>query len=159
VNLPELGVRRPVATLMAFVAVLLIGAVSFIGLKVDLLPEFEPPVIMVITTWSGASASDIEQEVTEEVEDRLATIQGIDELTSISADGASVVVLRFEWDEDLDARMGDVRDEVNLIKRRLPDDADDPVIRRISSSALPIMLAVFTAGPTYRDYITSWIMT
>ncbi len=148
-NLPELAVRRPVATLMAFVAVLLIGAVSFIGLKVDLLPEIEPPVIMVITTWSGASASDIEQEVTEEVEDRLATIQGIDELTSISADGASVAVLRFKWDEDLDARMGDVRDEVNLIKRRLPDDADDPIIRRISSNALPIMLIVFSAGPTY----------
>jgi len=149
VNLPELGVRRPVATLMAFVAVLLIGAVSFIGLKIDLLPEFEPPVIMVITTWSGASASDIEQEVTEEVEDRLATIQGIDELTSVSADGASVVVLRFKWGEDLDARMGDVRDEVNLVRRNLPDDADDPIIRRISSSALPIMLTVFTAGPTY----------
>jgi len=148
-NLPELAVRRPVATLMAFVAVLLIGAVSFIGLKVDLLPEFEPPVIMVITTWEGASASDIEQEVTEEVEDRLATIQGIDELTSVSADGASVAVLRFKWDEDLDARMGDVRDEVNLMRRRLPDDADDPIIRRISSSALPIMLIVFTAGPTY----------
>jgi len=145
----EIAVQRPIATLMVFVAVILLGAVSFIGIKVDLLPEFEPPVILAITTWEGAAASDIEQEITEEVEDRMATIQGLDEITSTSSDGASAVVLRFKWGEDLDARMGDARDQVNIIRRRLPEDADDPILIKVTSSAMPVMLVVFKAGPTF----------
>ena len=99
-NLWDIAVKRPIATLMVFVAILLLGAVAFIGIKVDLLPQFEPPIILAITTWKGAAASDIEQEVTEEVEDRMATLQGIKEITSTSSDDASAVVLRFEWGED-----------------------------------------------------------
>ncbi|MBC7323390.1 MAG: efflux RND transporter permease subunit, partial [Acetomicrobium sp.] len=148
-NLWEIAVKRPTAILMFFIAVLLLGVVSFIGIRVDLLPQFEPPVILAITTWEGAAASDVEQEITEEVEDRMATIQGLDEITSTSSDGASAVVLRFEWGEDLDARMGDARDQVNIIRRRLPDDADDPILIKITSSALPVMLVIFKAGPTF----------
>jgi HAE1 family hydrophobic/amphiphilic exporter-1 len=149
VVLPEFSVKKPITTLMMFVAVLILGAVTFFGTKVDLLPEFEAPVILVLTTWPGATASDVEQEVTEEVEDQMATIQGIDEMTSTSSDGASEVVLRFEWEEDLDARMGDARDQINLVRRSLPEDADDPILFRITSSMMPVMFAVFTAGPTY----------
>ena len=148
-NLWDIAVKRPIATLMAFVAILLLGAVAFIGIKVDLLPEFEPPIILAITTWKGAAASDIEQEVTEEVEDRMATLQGIKEINSTSSDEASAVVLRFEWGEDLDARMGDARDQVNIIRRRLPDDADDPILIKVTSGALPVMLVIFNAGPTF----------
>lgn len=147
--LPEFSVKKPITTLMVFVAVLLLGTVTFFGTKVDLLPEFEAPVILVLTTWPGATASDVEQEVTEEVEDRMATIQGIDEITSTSSDGASAVVLRFDWGENLDDRMGDARDQINLVRRTLPEDADDPILFRITSSMMPVMLAVFTAGPTY----------
>lgn len=148
-NLWDIAVKRPIATLMAFVAILLLGVVAFIGIKVDLLPEFEPPIILAITTWKGAAASDIEQEVTEEVEDRMATLQGIKEINSTSSDDASAVVLRFEWGEDLDARMGDARDQVNIIRRRLPDDADDPILIKVTSGALPVMLVIFKAGPTF----------
>lgn len=148
-NLWEIAVKRPIATLMVFIAILLLGIVSFIGIRVDLLPEFEPPVILAITTWEGAAASDVEQEVTEEVEDRMATIQGLDELTSTSSDGVSAVVLRFKWGEDLDARMGDARDQVNIIRRRLPEDADDPILIKVTSSAMPVMLVIFKAGPTF----------
>ncbi|WP_286976986.1 efflux RND transporter permease subunit [Acetomicrobium sp. UBA5826] len=148
-NLWEIAVKRPTATLMFFIAVILLGVVSFIGIRVDLLPQFEQPVILAITTWEGAAASDVEQEITEEVEDRMATIQGLDEITSTSSDGASAVVLRFEWGEDLDARMGDARDQVNIIRRRLPDDADDPILTKTTSSALPVMLVIFKAGPTF----------
>jgi len=149
VVLPEFSVKKPITTLMMFVAVLLLGTVTIFGTKVDLLPEFEAPVILVLTTWPGATASDVEQEVTEEVEDRMATIQGIDEMTSTSSDGASAVVLRFEWEENLDDRMGDARDQINVVRRNLPEDADDPILFRITSSMMPVMLAVFTAGPTY----------
>lgn len=93
----EFAVKKPITTLMIFLAVLLIGGVSLIGIRVDLLPEYEPPIILAITTWQGAAASDVEQEVTKEVEDRMATIQGLDKLTSTSSDGVSAVVLRFKW--------------------------------------------------------------
>lgn len=145
----EFAVKKPITTLMIFLAVLLIGGVSLIGIRVDLLPEYEPPIILAITTWQGAAASDVEQEVTKEVEDRMATIQGLDKLTSTSSDGVSAVVLRFKWGEDLDARMGDARDQINVIRRNLPDDADDPILIKVSSSAMPIMLVIFKAGPTF----------
>ena len=148
-NLPGFAVRKPVTALMFFLAVVLLGSVSFYGTRIDLLPDFEAPVIMVLTTWPGAAASDVEQEVTDLVERRMSTIEGLDEMTSTSSDGASAVILRFDWGADLDARMGDARDQVNLIRAGLPDDADDPILFRITSSAFPVMLGVFTAGPSF----------
>ena len=84
-KLPEIGVRRPVATTMFFLAVFVLGAVMVTRLPIDLLPEIERPTVTVLTFWEGASAEDVESKVTKLVERALGTVNNLDELTSTTA--------------------------------------------------------------------------
>ncbi|MEA3508293.1 MAG: efflux RND transporter permease subunit, partial [Synergistota bacterium] len=90
-KLPEISVKRPVTTLMVFLGVIVIGSIVFMGLKVDLLPDIEPPVVTILTSWPGASASDVEQRVSKVMEDHLAMIEGVDDIISNSLDNISAV--------------------------------------------------------------------
>lgn len=148
-KLPELAVRRSVSTTMFFLAVVLMGTVALRGMKVDLLPEIEPPVITILTTWPGASAVDVEQRVSKEMEDQMALVEGVDEIYSKSVENLSVVSVKFNWDADLDVKVGDVRDAVTFAKRHLPDDVEEPLILRLSSGTIPVMEMALTAERSY----------
>lgn len=143
--LPELSVRRPAATLMLFLGVIVIGSIVFMNLKVDLLPDIEPPVVTILTSWPGASASDVEQRITMVMEDNLAMIEGVDDIISKSLDNISAVSVKFKWGVDLDARTADVRDAVTMAKRDLPADADEPIVLRVTSGTIPIVEMAITA--------------
>lgn len=144
-NLPELSVRRPVMTLMLFLGVIIIGSVVFSTLKVDMLPDIEPPVVTILTSWPGASASDVEQRVTKVMEDNLSTIEGVDDIISKSLDNISAVSVKFKWGADLDVRTADVRDAVTMAKRDLPSDADEPIVMRVTSGTVPVVQIAVTA--------------
>jgi len=144
-KLPELGVRRPTAVLMLFFGVLLLGAVAYVQLPIDLMPEIEPPSIMVVTTYPGASAKDVEQQVTKVIENELSIVSDLDEITSNSKDNLSVVSCKFAYGTNLDEASNEMRDNLEFAKRRLPDDADRPMIFKFSSSMVPILFIGFTA--------------
>lgn len=127
-NLPELGVKRPVTTLMIFTAMVLLGVVAFLRLGLDLMPDIDIPSVSVITTYKGAGPQEVETRITEPMEERISTVQNLDELTSISMEGLSVVTAKFEWGVNLDEATNDIRDKVDLARKRLPDEADDPVL-------------------------------
>lgn len=148
-KLPGLAVRRRVTTTMAFVAVLLLGLVALRGLKLDMLPKIEPPVVTLLTTWPGASAEDVEQRISKEMEDQMALIEGVDEIQSKSVDNLSVVSVKFTWDVDLDVKLGDVRDAVTFAKRDLPSDAEEPIILRVSSGTVPVVEMALTAERSF----------
>ncbi|MDK2846524.1 MAG: hypothetical protein PWR18_1127 [Synergistales bacterium] len=148
-KLPEISVRRPAATLMLFIGVIIIGSIVLTTLNIDLLPEIEPPVITVLTGWPGSSATDVEQRVTKIMEDDLAMIEGVEDIISKSLDGISAVSVRFEWGTDLDVRTGDVRDAVSMAKYDLPDDAEEPIILRITSGTVPVIEMSMTAEKTF----------
>ncbi len=134
---------------MFFLAVVLLGTVALVGMKLDMLPEIEPPVITVLTTWSGASAVDVEQRISKEMEDQMALVEGVDEIYSKSVENLSVVSVKFNWDADLDVKIGDVRDAVTFAKRELPDDAEEPLILRLSSGTIPVIEMALTAERSY----------
>ncbi|PRY01217.1 AcrB/AcrD/AcrF family protein [Pontibacter ummariensis] len=96
-NLFKIAVFRPVATLMVFVALIVFGVYSTINLPVDLFPEIDPPVITVITTYPGAGALEVEQNITTELEDQFSTLNDLDEITSTSVANVSIVTLEFDW--------------------------------------------------------------
>ena len=148
-NLPELSVNRRVSMLMVFLAVILIGGIVFFGLKLDLLPKIEPPVVNILVTWPGASASDVEQRVSKIVEDKVSLIEGVDTIFSKSLDNISAVSVKFKWGVDLDVKMGDIRDAVNFARRDLPDDAEEPVILRITSGTIPFLALSFNADQSW----------
>ena len=148
-NLPEFSVKRRTMMLMVFLVVILLGGIVFTTLKLDLLPKIEPPVVNILTTWPGASASDVEQRVTKTIEDDMSMIEGVDKIFSRSMDNVSVVTVQFKWGEDLDVKMGDIRDSISFVKRDLPADAEEPVLLRITSGTIPFLTLSLTAERSY----------
>ncbi|NLH95046.1 MAG: efflux RND transporter permease subunit [Synergistaceae bacterium] len=148
-RLPEFSVKKPIFTSMIYAAIVLLGVVTLVSMKVDLLPKIDPPVITVLTTWPGASAIEIEQRVSKKLEDQLGMIEGVSDLYSKSVDNLSVVSAKFKWGTDLDVKVGDVRDAVNFAKRRMPSDIEEPIIFRMSSGTVPVLEIALTAGASY----------
>ncbi|HAC16815.1 MAG TPA: multidrug transporter AcrB [Bacteroidetes bacterium] len=159
-NLSKIAVERPVTTTMVFLAILVMGVVSLMRLPIDLFPEIEPPIISVITSYPGAGAADVEQNLSEPLESVLATVSDIKEIRSTSEDNVSLITLEFEWGVDLDAVTNDVRDQLELIRANLPDGADFPTIFKIDTGLLPVVIGAFTADESYfeiRDLIDTEI--
>ena len=138
-KLSETGVRRPVATLMAFVAVFILGCIAWQRLAVDMMPEIESPSISVFTRWDGASTEDVEQQITRVIESALGSVTDLDEITSTTSEGVSRVTCKFKWGTELGEAANDMRDLLERAKRRLPDDADDPVMFKFNTANMPIL--------------------
>ncbi|MBN1333234.1 MAG: efflux RND transporter permease subunit [Synergistales bacterium] len=149
-KLPEISVKRHVASLMVFLAIILVGSISLLGLKLDMLPDIEPPIINLITPWPGASASDVEQRVTKILEDYVSLIEGVDDIYSKSLDNISVVTIKFKWGTDLDVKAGDVRDIIPMAKSEMPDDIDEPVLLQITSGAIPVIGMSLTTSKAFQ---------
>jgi len=143
------AVKKPVTTLMVFIAIIVVGIYSFTRLPIDLYPEIEIPSIMVYTGYSGANAADIETNISEPIENTLNTVSNLKEVYSTSRDNASVVTLEFEYGTDLDGAANDVRDALGMVTRYLPDGADDPIIFKFSTNMMPIMFFAITADESY----------
>ncbi len=138
-SLPRFAVGRPVLTTMIFMGVLMLGAVSFSRLQVDLLPEIDFPSLSVTTTYEGAGPEEIETLITRPIEEAIGTVEGIDRIESFSAEGRSRVALRFVWGTNLDSAMNDVRATIERVKATLPDDANDPIVFKFNLGSFPIM--------------------
>lgn len=143
-RLPEFAVRQPVATLMLLLAGLLLGIMSLLRLSVDMFPDISPPVVTILTTWPGASASDVETEVTKIIEDQVNAVSNLDTLTSKSLDNLSVVVCRFNWGTNLSTATNDIRDWLERAKRNLPPDVEAPMLYKFSSATAPIFFITVT---------------
>jgi len=150
-NLPRLAVNRPVTTTMIFAAMVLVGLVAMSMLGLDFMPDLEIPVISVLTGYEGAAPQEVETLITEPLEDSLSTVSGIDEISSVSREGISAIMVKFAWGANIDEKANDVRDKVDLAKGRLPDEADDPIIFKFDLAMAPIMIIVATARESYPD--------
>ncbi|RLB87545.1 MAG: AcrB/AcrD/AcrF family protein, partial [Deltaproteobacteria bacterium] len=148
-RLPEFSVKQPIASLMLFLALAMIGLFSLTMLNVDMLPDISPPVISILTSWPGASASDVETEVTEPIEDQVNTVNNLDTLTSKSLDNLSLVACKFDWGTDLDVASNDIRDQLELAKRDLPEDTERPILFKFSSATAPIMFMTVSGPRTW----------
>ncbi|MBA2663897.1 MAG: efflux RND transporter permease subunit [Bradymonadaceae bacterium] len=138
-NLSKFAVYRPIFTTMVFLVILILGAVSFTRLQVDLLPEIDFPSLSVTTTYTGAGPEEIETLITRPIEQAVSTVEGIESLEGFSAEGRSRVALRFVWGTNLDSALNDVRAAIERVKMRLPDEADDPVVFKFDLNSFPII--------------------
>ena len=134
------SVKRPVTTILIFVAVVILGLFSLKKLPIDLMPDIDTNTIMVMTTYAGASAEDIEQNVTRPLENTLNSVEHLKHITSNSRENVSVVTLEFEYGYDIDVLTNDVRDKLNMVSSMLPDDANTPILFKFSSDMIPIVL-------------------
>ena len=143
------AVNNPVTTLMVFVAVIVIGIYSLFQLPVDFYPEIEAPFVSVMTTYLGANASDIETNVTRNLEDAFNTIDGLKEITSTSYDNLSVIFIELEWGTNLDEAVNDVRSAIDMYYDVLPDGCDRPSVFKFNTSMMPIMFYAITADESF----------
>ena len=143
------AVEKPISTLMVFIGILVIGVFCYIQLPIDQYPKMDPPYITVMATYPGANATDIEQNVTKPLEDRLNSVDDLKEMSSESYDNLGVVILEFEWGTNLDNAANDVRDAVETAMNYLPDDIDRPTIMRMSTSMMPTLVYAVTAEQSY----------
>ena len=136
----EGAVKRPIMTALCFIAVVIFGIFSFSKLPIDLLPDIETNTIMVMTSYPGASASDIENNVTRPLENTLNSVEHLKHITSKSSENISIVTLEFEFGYDIDDLTNDVRDKLDMVASALPDDANSPIIFKFSADMIPILM-------------------
>lgn len=141
----ETSVRKPITTALIFVAVVVLGLFSLNKLPVDLLPDVETNVIMVMTTYQGASAADVETNVSRPLENVLNTVTYLKNIWSSSRENRSIIFLEFEYGMDIDELTNDVRSKLDLVKSFLPDGTQDPVIFKFSTDMIPVMMISATA--------------
>ncbi len=142
----EFSVKKPVTIFMVFLAVLLIGVVSFSRLAVDLFPNFNLPIAAVITSYSGAGPEEVENMVTKPLEESLGTVQRVDNISSYSSFGSSIVLVEFTNGTDMDFASLNMREKIDLVKGYLPSDAGDPMVMTMDPSMMPVMVIGFAAG-------------
>ncbi|MGA2797523.1 MAG: efflux RND transporter permease subunit, partial [Thermoguttaceae bacterium] len=135
----DLCIKRPVFTVMLVSAPLVMGAVCYMQLGVDLMPNVELPIVTVTTTLNGASVEEMETSVTKPLEEIINTVSGIDELRSTTKEGISQVVISFVVEKNRDVAAQEVRDKVSTILAKLPVGTDPPIIDKFDLNAAPVM--------------------
>lgn len=144
-RLPELCIRRPVFATVINLVILLIGVIAYQRLTVREYPDIDEPVVSVSTTFRGASAEIMELQVTQELEESLSGIEGIDFIKSASRSESSRISIVFRPSRDIDSAAADVRDRVSRARGKLPDDIEEPVIAKVEADAQPIIWMAFTS--------------
>ncbi|MBI4321593.1 MAG: efflux RND transporter permease subunit [Chloroflexi bacterium] len=137
--LADLSIAQPVFITMLVVAVMVIGAISYGRMGLDLYPNISFPIAVVQTTYPGADPAEIERSVTKPVEDAVVPINGVETVSSTSSDSISMVIVQFSMDKDDKEGLDEVRTRINQMRNSLPADAQDPVILAFDPSAMPIV--------------------
>ncbi len=147
-NLISISIKRPVATIMICVGVVLLGVISLKNLSIDLLPNLSYPKLSVITEYSGASPEEIEKLITEPVEASFSPIPGVKKVNSVSREGISLVTLEFHWGTDMNFALLHTKEKVEEIQDSLPEDLTaSPRIVEWDPSSKPIIIAVLKNEP------------
>ncbi len=136
----KLAINRPITTLMGVLTFIVFGLMSYNTMPVNLFPNVDFPVVTIQTKYDGADASTVETKVTDEIEEVVSGIDGIDKLMSTSYEGFSVVTIQFELFKDLDVATNDVRDKIGTLN--LPDGVDKPAVKKLGASGVVINLFV-----------------
>ena len=138
-QLHELSIQRPVLAVVMSIVIIVFGLIGLSELGVREFPMAQRPIISVQAAYPGASASVVESQITEPLEEELNTVSGIRTMTSISREGLSTVTAEFNLGDDLDTAANDIRDRVGSALRRLPNDAEAPTVTKADADGDPII--------------------
>ena len=139
-KLSDFAIKRPVTMLMVVVVILILGFVSVSKMSIDLLPDVDVPVIVVLTTYPGAASEEIEDTITKPVEKSVSGVENVKTILSDSQPNVSVVQVRFKWGTDLDIAAMNVREKLDLIRRTLPENAEAPIVLKMDPSMMPVLI-------------------
>ncbi|MBD5435767.1 MAG: efflux RND transporter permease subunit [Treponema sp.] len=138
-SITKTTLRHPVLTLIVFALLGILGIFTLKDAAIALMPDIDSPYISVSTIYENAGPESVEKSVTKLLEGQLVSVSGLKNITSSSSEGRSWILLEFNYGTDLDIATNDVRDKLDRVTRRLPDDADTPMIFKMDSNSMPIM--------------------
>lgn len=139
--LGKFSVKKPYTVLVAVILIIVLGVVSFTRMSTDLLPNISLPYVIVMTTYPGASPETVEMTVTKPVESSMATVSNIKEISSVSSENYSMVILEFEQSADMNAASLEIRENLDQIKSYWDDSIGNPIIMKLNPDMLPVMIA------------------
>jgi HAE1 family hydrophobic/amphiphilic exporter-1 len=154
-SVAEKVVGRPVLGLVVFGLIAIVALYLVSDVAIDLFPDISMPVIMVSTSYSGAGPETVEKSVTRSLESALVNISGLISMTSTSQEGSSTISLEFDYGADLDARTNDIRDKIDRVRGRLPDEADSPQIMQFDPNSMPILRIAVKGNNRTQDELRS----
>ncbi|MGL4653040.1 efflux RND transporter permease subunit [Cetobacterium sp.] len=139
-NISQFSIKRPVVTMMIIISMVILGILTLVNLKTQLMPNYNMPMAAIRVSLKGASPDDMEKLVTKEIEKGLTSVEGIKRISTKSTMGKSALTIEFEYGVIIDNKVNDLVTAVSRIRNSLPDDIDEPVIRKTSSSGDRVML-------------------
>lgn len=155
--LSRYSVKRPFTVLVGVVLVIILGVVSFTSMKTDLLPDMTLPYAIVYTVYPGASPEEVETIVTRPVEQSMATISNIENVSSVSSENVSTVILEFSQSANMDAVTIEMREKLDQIEGYWDDSVGSPVIMKLNPDMLPVMVAALEAGDMTQSELTDLV--
>jgi HAE1 family hydrophobic/amphiphilic exporter-1 len=150
-TLADICIKRPVFASMIVLSLVVIGAAAYLNLGVDRFPSVDLPTVRVSTALPGASPEEVEVLISQRLEEVINTVEGIDELRSISGPGVSLILVGFNLTRDVDVAAQDVRDRVATVLSRLPRDARPPVIAKFDNDSAPVMSIALSGNRSVRE--------
>jgi HAE1 family hydrophobic/amphiphilic exporter-1 len=154
-KLAEICIQRPVFATMLILALVVVGAAGYMRLGVDRVPSVDLPTLFIRTTLPGGAPETMESDVSQRIEEAVNTVEGLDELRSISSQGTSFVIATFKLNRSIDVAAQDVRDRINGILKNLPDDVDPPTIQKRNNDDDPVM-TISLYGPRTKRELTEY---
>ncbi len=155
--LSKISVKKPYTVLVGVVLILVLGYVSFTKMKTDLLPDMNLPYAIVYTTYIGASPEQVEQVVTRPIEQSMATISNVENISSTSSENISMVILEFSQSANMDAITVDMREKLDQLESAWDDTVGNPIIMKLNPNMLPIMVAGLEAGDMTQAEMTNLV--
>ncbi|OPY80903.1 MAG: Multidrug resistance protein MdtC [Syntrophorhabdus sp. PtaU1.Bin058] len=152
--LADTSVKRPVFATMLVLVLVVLGAVSYPNIGVDLFPKVDLPIVNIRTTLKGASSEIMDIDVTDKIEEAVNTINGIKTIASVSTEGASVITIEFVLERDIDLAVQDVREKISIIRSKLPTDIDEPIVEKVDPDATPVLWFALYGDKSPRDLST-----
>ncbi len=150
-SISSIAIRRPVSVIMLMITMVGMGLLGLKNMPVDLMPNMNVPVVLIRTTWVGATPEDMDSLVTRKIEEVMPNIEGIKEMNSTSSENSSFVVLEFDYGTDTDKKVTDVQTELNNIRNDLPSDIDTPVVKKVQPGGETVISVTVSS----KDLITA----
>lgn len=139
--MPELSVKRPYTVFVAVILVIVLGVISYTGMTVDLFPNIELPIVVVMTTYPGASPEQVELEVTRPLESALGATNGVKNINSVSSENYGLIMIEFEQSMNMDSAMIDLSGSIDMVHGHLAAEVDRPILMRINPDLMPVIIA------------------
>src|SRR3990167_1574514 len=143
-TIPEYAIKRRVTTVMVFVGILFLGAVSLLSFPQELFPRISFPQVTVVTDYINAAPEEIETLITRPLEEAISSVSGLRRIESVSREGKSTITISFNWNQNIDFAALAVREKIDLVKEKLPKESEDPVVLKFDPLSRPVLILSVT---------------